>query len=365
VVLGVDGRVLDDRYHGIGRTTFELVKRLAGSGEFEVVLFTSATQRTERFDLTALTSLAPVRQASFDPPLTSVLQFARWPLALRREGIQVALFPYHLGASLLGGGRRWSIVHDCILEADPRFAPDRRTRMLYMALTAVVLRRTAVITPSVASARAVERTYRARVPDDHVVGWGVDPAFGRAARRPDRVGGVTIPERYLLHVGARRPHKNVANLVRVLARLTADDHLVLVGSADPRWPDDVLEVARSLGVSDRVVQVSGVSESDLLGLYAGARAFVYPSLVEGFGLPLLEAFAAGLPVVASDIPVFQEVARGAALLRSPDDVPGWVQALAELDNAANRSRLVDAGFERAGQATWERSSNQLSRLLRG
>ncbi len=372
--IGVDARVLDERYHGIGRSTYELlVAATAAHPEWEFVLFTNRTQRTDRFDLDALTSRPGVHTASFDHELTAVGQYLRWPAALRAARVDVALFPYHLGAALSGRARRFAIVHDCILEADPRFAPDRRTRLLYMLLTAAVVRRTRVLTPSRASADDIARIYRlgrarARL---GVVRWGVGDAFAAEVPAPTEVNGLSIDGPYLLHVGARRPHKNVGHLVRVLHRLPAEYRLVLVGSPDPRWPDDVDDLVAEHDLGDRVLQPGKVSESDLIGLYAGAAAFVYPSLIEGFGLPLLEAFAAGTPVVASDIPVFREVAEGAALLCAPDDPDAWAAAVTSLvagpstgaQVARRRQELVTAGRDRAAGATWGRAVQDLAGAL--
>ena len=214
----VDGRVLDDPYHGIGRITSALLPELAGRPELDVTVVTRVGQQPQRFDLVALTDGLGLRRVEFDHDLTSVGQFLAWPRLLRSLDAEVALFPYNLGASLAGPGRRYAVVHDCIIEADPRFSPDRRTRLLYRMLTAMVVRRTTVLTPSRASAAALRRFYRVGVPDERVLSWGVDPSFARTAPRPVEIQGRAIPPEYYLHVGARRPHKNVQVLVRALAR---------------------------------------------------------------------------------------------------------------------------------------------------
>ncbi|GGL91362.1 glycosyltransferase family 4 protein [Nakamurella endophytica] len=363
VRLGVDGRVLDDRYHGIGRITYELVERLAARPGWDITLFVNHSQRSDRLDVGALTAHESVHTETFDHAVTSVSQFLRWPGALRRSGVDLVLFPYHLGAALSGRARRWTVVHDCILEQDRRFAPDARTRLLYRLLTWAVVHRNTVVTPSRASADAVRRYYRVAVPDEHVVPWGVSSWFGDASGAVTTVQGTPVPARYLLHVGARRPHKNVQQLVRVLAALGPRDHLVLVGSHDDRFPDPTADLARELGVQDRVLQFSGLSDAELSALYSGAHAFLYPSLVEGFGLPLLEAMTAGAPVVASDIPVFREVAEDAALLVPVDDTQAWVRAVHELDDPATRARLAEAGYARADAANWDRSTAALAAAL--
>ncbi|WP_222267530.1 glycosyltransferase family 4 protein [Modestobacter marinus] len=369
--LGIDGRVLDDRYHGIGRVTEALLRCLTGRPDVDVVVFLRRDQCSRRFDVPALTAGLGHTTATFDSPLDSPLQWLRWPGAIRAAAVDSVLFPYNLGAAVWGRAQRHTIVHDCILESDPAFAPSALTRALYMAATSVVVRRDRVITPTAASAAAVQETYGVPADAVTVIPWGVETAFRGARARPEEDAGsataartLPAPGSYLLHVGARRPHKNVVTLVRALARLPEDLDLVLVGPVDRRTPDPVPEVAEELGVAGRVVHLPHVSEADLIALYRGAQAFVYPSLVEGFGLPLLEAMAAGAPVVASDIPVFREVSRGAAELVPVSDPGAWAEAVMGLRDPARRAQLVHAGHEVARTATWSRTTDALVAALR-
>lgn len=125
-----------------------------------------------------------------------------------------------------------------------------------------------------------------------------------------------------------------------------------------------MDVARELGVADRVIELSVVSELDLVALYHQSCGFLYPSLVEGFGLPLLQAMSAGVPVVASDIPVFREVAEGAALFVTTHDTRAWIEAIGALEDPTRRAVLVGAGREHAAAATWQRATDQLVAILR-
>ncbi len=350
--IGVDGRVLEDRYHGIGRITESLLRQFVGLKDIEVVVFLRKDPDVGRVDPMALTRELGHSAAVFDYPLTSVRQFLCWPHTLRSANVDVAIFPYNLGASLFGSARRYSVVHDCIMEGQRTFAPNARTRLLYMVLTAAVVRRTHVLTPSATSALAIERAYRVRVSPEHIIPWGVDTSFGMRLPSKPAIGGVFLPDKYYLHVGARRPHKNVATIVRALSLLPEDEHLVLVGSLDARFRDPVPDIARSLGVNGRLIHFPSVTEEDLLALYAGARAFLYPSLDEGFGLPLLEAMAAGRPVIASDIPVFREVAATAAILVPPLVPKAWADAARALDDPVRRQQLVSEGLRAASDASW-------------
>jgi glycosyltransferase involved in cell wall biosynthesis len=364
VRLAVDGRVLSDEYHGIGRLAEMILRKLAGRPDFAVTVFVRRQQLSDRFDVDDLVDGCGHARAIFDLPLTSPLQWVRWPAALRRVAAEITLSPYSLGGPLWGGGRRFTFIHDCIMESTPAFAPNRRTRLLYIAHTALVARRSEVLTRSIASARQIERFYRIPVPDWHVVPGGVDLGFvaGRTVRQYG--GDRDLPANYLLQVGVRRPHKNVAALVRVLPHLPEDYHLLLVGTIDPRFPDPVPHLAHSLGVGKRVHHLPTVSEERLRAIYARATAFAYPSLVEGLGLPLLEAMAAGVPVVASDIPVFREVAGAAAILVPPADPQAWAVAFLRLQDESYRRQLIEAGVNRAREATWDLTAARLLAALR-
>jgi glycosyltransferase involved in cell wall biosynthesis len=362
--LAVDGRVLSDEYHGIGRLAEMVLRRLAGDQDFQVTVFVRAAQQSRRFDITGLTEGLGHERAIFDLPLTSPRQWVRWPAALRKAGAQVTLSPYSLGGPLIGGGQKCTFVHDCIMETDSQFAPDRRTRWLYMAHTALIIRRSQVFTRSVASALDIERFYRVPVAAQEVIPGGIDADFADGAERADRVGDRVLPRHYILQVGARRPHKNVSALVKVLPHLPESYHLVLVGNVDDRFADPAPQLADRLGVTDRILHLPRVSEAELHSLYAGAAVFTYPSLIEGLGLPLLEAMAAGVPVVASDIPVFREVAGDAAVLVDPADSAGWAKAILELRDPAKRARLISAGHDQVKKSTWDVSMSLLVDALR-
>jgi len=155
-----------------------------------------------------------------------------------------------------------------------------------------------------------------------------------------------LERRYLLFVGTLEPRKNLARLVAAVERLETDHILAVVGLEG--WG------RATPPPGDRVRLLGFVSDRDRDALYAGADAFVYPSLREGFGLPVAEAMAHGTPVVTSRGTATEEVAGGAAVLVDPTDVDdiaaGIVRALADSD------QLIAAGYERADELTWERTA---------
>ena len=355
VRIGVDGRVLTDRYHGIGRVAYELCTEMARIPGVELVVF-AGDERSRRFDLDTLAALPSVTVERVGMRAVDVRQLWRWRSVLRRSGVDVMFFPYHLGASPVAGKPCISLLHDCIFETDPRFVPSWPVGVAYRLLTAMVARTSTVATVSHASAREVERYYGRRVHPDHVISNGVDPRLGGGAASVDRLG---LTPGYVLHVGAQRPHKNVAVLVEAIAQVPGA-RLVLVGSADERFPDEVGPAIDRYGVGDRVVRLPFVPEELLGAVYANAGLLAYPSLVEGFGLPMLEAMVARTPVLAADVPVLREVGGAAAHYVSPRCAKAWAASIARLLTDDDlRSGLVAAGAAHASHFTWGSAAQRL------
>jgi glycosyltransferase involved in cell wall biosynthesis len=161
-----------------------------------------------------------------------------------------------------------------------------------------------------------------------------------------------------LSVSAMRPHKNLERLLEALARLPAGRRPVLVVPGYPTaYEGRLRERASALGLDDDVRFVGWTDGAELEGLYRAARCFVFPSLYEGFGLPVLEAMARGVPVACSNRSALPEVAGDAALLFDPEDVAAIADALERLlTDDALAQRLGEAGREQAQQFSWRRAA---------
>jgi glycosyltransferase involved in cell wall biosynthesis len=161
----------------------------------------------------------------------------------------------------------------------------------------------------------------------------------------------------LLSVAAALPHKNLDRLIRAVAELDqTKPTLVLVGHAG-RQTDELQRLAGELGIAHRVRFTGWISEEDLEGLYRLATAFVYPSLHEGFGMPVLEAMHRGIPTACADATSLPEVAGDAALLFDPHSVKAIADAVrALLEDDALRRDLARRGPPRAALFTWERTA---------
>ena len=254
------------------------------------------------------------------------------------------------------------VVHDLVafVEAVRDTAQASAARIERATIRPAVHRAKALICVSAATRRDLVERYPQAAPRAHVIPLAASPLFAaptapRALERP-----------YVLAAGTLEPRKNLVRLIEAWAALpeaVRDGHLLaLVG---PRgWDLDATLAAASARPQD--VRLLGfVDDAELAALYAGCACFVYPSLYEGFGLPVLEAMAAGAPVVTSTVSSLPEVAGDAALLVDPLDVRGLRDAIeALLTDPARAAALRESGRARAATFSWERTARETRALLR-
>jgi glycosyltransferase involved in cell wall biosynthesis len=213
-----------------------------------------------------------------------------------------------------------------------------------------------VFTISRAAATEIESELGVAAERIHVTPLGVRAPTVTPASATDVRAELELGERrVVLCVAQKQPYKNLHRLIRAVPALDRDVVLVLPGFATEH-EHELSALAQELGVADRVRLPAWLSESSLAGLYALSSAFVLPSLVEGFGLPVLEAMLRDVPVACSNSSSLPEVAGDAALLFDPEDQAQVTQAIRRLlDDAALAAELVQRGRRRAAQYTWERA----------
>jgi len=185
--------------------------------------------------------------------------------------------------------------------------------------------------------------------------------------KPLLSSGPLVPGRYLLHVGQAYPHKNIERLLRAFALIAAQDptlQLLLAGKPHPTETRRHRKLVAELGIGTQVQFRAYVPDDQLPDLYRGALALVYPSLWEGFGLPVLEAMACGIPVITSLGTGTQEVAGDAAVLIDPLDVEALAEAMWALvvDHGLWQS-YRDRGLLRSGMFSWERTGLATQTLM--
>ena len=297
----------------------------------------------------------PVRCAN--KPLRIAAEHTLLPVAARRAGCEL-LHSLGTTAPLAAGMPSVVTILDLIYEAYPDTFPRAARYGLRAVVGPAARRATRVITISEAVKRDVVRILR--VPADRVdavlLGHGMraEPVVTPAPRLRAQLG--LGDGRVVLCVSAALVHKNLPRLLEALAALGAgveDVRLVLVGHAG-RDLEVLRARAAALGVADRVVFTGWITAADLEGLYALADCCAYPSLYEGFGMPVLEAMARGVPVVCADATSLPEIAGDAAILFDGHDTAALAAAVRRvLDDPALADDLRERGRERAAQFTWE------------
>ena len=252
-------------------------------------------------------------------------------------------------------------VHDLIFERFPQHHTITNRLFLKLAMPLFVRRADAIIAVSHSTAQDLVDLYRTPAAKIHVIHEGIDDRF--APIGPPGVHGVKSkysPDRpYLLMVGTLEPRKNHGAVLDLLARLKAEEfphRLVIVGGKGWLF-DPIQRRVDALGLTDDVVFAGFVADAELPALYAGAACVVMPSLYEGFGMPVVEAMACGVPVLTSTVSSLPEVAGDAALLVDPANVDALSDGLRRLaEDGALRQDLATKGSARAKQYSWDRAA---------
>lgn len=341
---------------GTGRYTRELVNALAASpGRGSVHVFLPRGCTTD--DLPAV----PVRTVPLPRIALSRAWERGWPP--RVGGVDVVHAPTLMVPPVRSATRLVVTIHDVVPWTHPETLTPRgvafHRRMGRLAARTADL----VVTPTEAVAAQVRTLLapRSRVEAVWLGRTSIAPTADAAERRR-RLG---LPSRYLLFVGTAEPRKGLDILVEALAQQPLrDQHLVVVGP--PGWGGtDIAQLSERAGVQDRTHVTGRVADEDLAAIYAGARAVAVPSRAEGFGLPVVEALALGIPVVIAEVPALTEVAGGCA-----EVVPvGEAAALAErlawgAADSPERDHRISAGLERAAAFSWDRVAERMWRLYR-
>jgi glycosyltransferase involved in cell wall biosynthesis len=352
LIVGVDVTPLAGPRTGVARYVLELVTALMQE-ESSVDLRLLTNRRLVDPDIEAQLRAIPRLRAPLFPSRAAWMQVIL-PVALAAQHVDVCHYT-NFDAPLLSRTPAVVTIHDMSLLMFPEQHPARRVLTLAPLMRAAARRARVIVCPSESARRDTIELLKLAPERVRVVAGAVAPGFRpitdqnvlSAARMRYGVGSD-----YLLFIGTIEPRKNLVRLAAAFARLRARGYggqLVICGSWG--WKStDLRPAIDGLGIADAVVFAGFVPDEDLVALLNGAAAFVYPSLYEGFGLPIAEAMACGTPVVTADRGATAEVAGGAALLADPTDVESLVDALTRvLGDADERASMRSKGFVRAAQ----------------
>jgi glycosyltransferase involved in cell wall biosynthesis len=362
----VDARAL--HVSGIGRYLREILHAVLTDPRFARVTLLGNKSALQRF----AAEQNPVGRVDILPypeHLYSARTHLAW-LRLRVSGLadtDVAFFPHYDAPAFGLPARSVVTVHDLIHFEVPDLFPALQRAVAARLLNRVASGAARIITVSEATRRDLQRHVPMAASKVEVVPNGVSPVFrpmGASETAPSPLPGLARP--FLLCVGNRKPHKNLGAAVESLALLRPekpDLRLVIVGRVFPGW-ENVVRRASELGVRDAVLEIDEVGDNCLRWLYSHCEALVFPSLYEGFGLPLVEAMACGAPVVASNRSSIPEVVGDAGFLIDPCDPTAMAAALRALDRDQGlRREIARRGQERARRYTWKRAARRTADIL--
>lgn len=369
--IGIDARFFGPVGKGLGRYTERLIENLEGvapqaRGEGRVPLEFVVFLRKENFDLYQPAS-PRFRKVLADFPWYSLSEQLRFPPLLRRERIDLVHFP-HFNVPVMTPCPFVVTIHDLILFRYPTRRATTLSAAMYglkyaaylLTIRLAVRRARKILVVSEYTKRDVIRSLG--VPPEKITvtyeaSDGVEAGQlsmpGTLDMRAKKIG-----KPYFLYVGNAYPHKNLERLLTVFKRLRNDGleaQLVLVGKMDYFYERLKTEAKKlELLESDDAVFYGYASEAELAELYRRARAYVFPSLLEGFGLPPLEAMRYGTPVAAADSSCLPEVLGDAATYFDPENEEAMSDAMRRIfSDEALRAALSARGFERVKRYTWK------------
>lgn len=343
--IGIDVRTVRSDRAGIGIYTQCLVNALSGVRQGEpLVLFGAPDTRWDLLPSGAGISHRVIRQKG-----------AWWHLEAARLARELDVYhsPSSLFVPFLLGRRAVVTVHDLVPFRMPEVS-SAKTWWTHRAFGATLRRIGAVVAVS----RHTESDLRAHMP-----GLRTPVTVVHEAPRPGFVPGSSEagPARYLLSVGTLEPRKNLPMLLRAYARAVRKDpelpELVLVGKLG--WKNEEFQrLVADPVFTGRIRLLGYVGDEELYRWFCGAWAFVFPSKYEGFGLPVLEAMACGVPVVTSTGSSLPEVAGEAALFADPTDEVALCEQLLQLQDPGVRAEYARRGLERASRFSWETAARE-------
>jgi glycosyltransferase involved in cell wall biosynthesis len=373
--VGFDATAAVRQGGGIGRYVRELLRALADADADNEYRVFAASPRPLPHPLPPL----PRRSTLFQLPLHDRWLARAWHRARLPVPIEAALGRLDLYHSpdftlppTLPGTPTLLTVHDLSFARDPGSASPALKRFLDDVVPRSVSKATRVLADSGATRADLIDLYGTYPDKIEVLYSGVgaqfrpveDAAALQLVRAKYRLGAMP----YILSVGALHARKNYGRLIQAFARLESGlrDALRLVIAGGREWSSDkILAEPERQGLAPQVLFPGYVADEDLPALYSAASAFAYPSLYEGFGLPVLEAMACGVPVITSSVSCLPEVAGGAAVLVDPLDVNDIADALGRvLTDVGLRAELVAKGRARAAQFTWAKAARQLLDVYR-
>ena len=352
--IAVDGRLMYYRRAGISLYTRRLVQAMAALHDPQCSLYILLDRRDEDTNwvpanVALLRTVTPAHHAY--EQLTLPVELAA--LSMRQGPFQVVHFPDFIACR--GRFHKVITIHDLYFMEYPEVMSLDAARY-YSRIRSSAQQAAHIIAVSNFTRQDVLRLMPGVAADK--ISVVLEAADVDSTGEPQTANTPTARDPYALFVGTFEPRKNLQTLLQALALTPPQLKLIIVGEAG--WVEnEPARLAQALGLQDRVAFAGRVSDAELDELYRQARVFVFPSLSEGFGLPVLEAMARGVPVICSNAGALPEVTGDAALLHAPTDAPALAHHLNRLwFDEAVWTDYRGRSLQRAAQFSWQHAAEQ-------
>lgn len=356
--IGIDARSLQEKGTGAGRYLANLLKyylEIDSNNKYFLYL----NRPAEGLDARYACRVIRLPGMPFSMPWMNI----RLPLALIKDKIDLLHLPF-FGYPFIRPCPTVVTILDIVFEPHPEYLPPHKTAVLRAIFRHAARTAKKIIAISEFTKNEIIKYYGVKEDKVEVIYLASDPVFRRIidsskCEQVNRVYGIT--KKYILCVGAIHKRKNIERLLQAFKELKQkndDVQLVLVGGVI--WDSvDLNNLICGSGLTDSVVYLQYVPDEDLVYLYNSAEMLVYPSLYEGFGLPLVEAMACGTPVIASNATSIPEIVGEAGILFDPYNISEMSDAMATVlgDNTL-KARLTDKSLKRAMKYSWLKTAQQ-------
>ena len=284
-----------------------------------------------------------------------------FPNLIKKTNVDIMHFP-HFNAPVFYKGKFVVTIQDLILTLYPSSAGWFKRKIYNFALKRVVNKASFIITTSRNTKNDLIKYFSINLQKINVIplASNLNRENIDSSKQEEIIQKYGIKKDYLMYIGRLRKHKNILGIIEsyklAKEKYNITNKLVFVGKIDNSYID-LKEVLKEQGLEKDVLPIGYVSEDDLPQIYSAASMLIFPSLYEGFGLPVLDAFSVGTPVITSNTSSLPEVAGDAAVLVDPkniEEIASGVQKILQDDNF--RQSLIQKGYEQVKKFSWEKTA---------
>lgn len=365
--IGIDIRALNSLRTGIGRYLETLLPALFRyDKDTQYILFYNSLTGPSPTYNSAGAKSSLVRTYIPNRVLNVLWAYAAFPKFENLAGEIDIFYSPSFQVPPLKKSRSVLTIHDIVFYHSPELAIPSAVRHYKRRITFYADRADIIVADSKATAKDIVEFLKIDGEKIKVIYPGTIPLADVTEPERSKIKNkLRLPEEYILFVGCIEPRKNLARVFQAYNRSGLSEEIPFILAGPTGWRFDELEkIWNNLEAKDRIIRLDYVTEKELTVLYENALFLVFPSLFEGFGLPILEAMSAGCPVLTSNVSAMPEAAGDCALLVDPLSEDAIEEAMLRLyrDNIL-REELARKGRDRAASFTWEKTANKLIKIF--